>query len=255
MIIDTHIHLYAEEFNNDRDVLITNAIRQDIGFLLMPNIDIESIAPMHDLEAKYSGHCMAMMGLHPCYVKENYKQQLDIVESWLNQRHYIAIGEIGIDLYWEKAFAKQQEEAFLIQCRWAVAKKIPIVIHSRESFEEIYQLLEGMGGQHPRGVFHCFTGTVEQAQRAIALGFKLGIGGVVTFKNGGLDQVINAIPMEHFVLETDAPYLAPVPHRGKRNEPGFIREIAKRVAAVKSLTVSEVCSITTANAKALFNLT
>ncbi len=255
MIIDTHIHLYSEEFNADRDQLISKAIRSGIKKFYLPNIDSESIAIMHDLEEKYPENCFAMMGLHPCSVKANVEDELKLVEDWLNKRKYVAVGEIGIDLYWDKTFFKEQQHAFKKQIQWALDFDYGISIHCREAFDEVYEILTSFATL-PRSIFHCFSGNVEQAQKIVDLGkFKLGIGGVVTFKNSGLDKVVQAIPLEHLVLETDAPYLAPVPHRGKRNEPGYIMEVARKVAEIKNVSLMEVEEVTERNSNFIFHNT
>lgn len=252
-IIDTHIHLYADEFAADREQLIETAMKAGVSKFLMPNIDSSSIDGMYALEKNHPEVCYSMMGLHPCYVKENYGSELKRVEEELTKRNFIAIGEIGIDLYWDTTFAKEQEEVFLIQCQWAFEKNIPVVIHSRNSFGVIIKLLEKMNNK-PKGVFHCFTGNIEEGQRAIELGFKLGVGGVLTFKKSGLDAVVDALPLTEMILETDAPYLAPTPHRGKRNEPAFIVSVASRLAEIKKMSVDEISTITSSNAMSLFNL-
>jgi TatD DNase family protein len=252
MITDTHIHLYAEEFNTDRDLLIQKALKSGVGKFYLPNIDSTSISAMHELEAKYPLNCYAMMGLHPCSVNERVEEELKIVGSWLEKRKYHAIGEIGIDLYWDKTFFKQQEQAFRTQIDWALAYNYPIVIHCREAFEEIYNVLSSYKTL-PKAIFHCFSGDIAQAEKILALGnFKLGIGGVVTFKNSGLDKVVENLALEHLVLETDAPYLAPVPFRGKRNEPVYIMEVARKVAQIKQCSISEVEEVTSANAEFIF---
>ncbi len=254
IITDTHTHLYAEEFDADRDQLVDQAGVLGVQRFFMPNIDSTSIEPMLALEKKHPGKAFAMMGLHPCYVKENWKQELELVESWLNKRSFVAVGEIGIDLYWDKTFLEQQKEAFELQIRLANERNLPIVIHTRDSFDVTYDLLVETKKEHPQGIFHCFTGTEEQAKKAIDLGFMLGIGGVVTFKNSGVDKAIENIPLEHIVLETDAPYLAPVPYRGKRNEPSYIVKVAERLSEIYKCSVMEVAEITTANSVKLFGV-
>jgi len=252
MIIDTHIHLYAEEFDADREQLLTKAIKNNIKKFYLPNIDSESIERMHDLEKNHPEHCFAMMGLHPCSVKENVHEELLIAEQWLTKRKYAAIGEIGIDLYWDKTFIDQQIMAFKKQIEWALEHNYAIIIHCRDAFDEVYDSLRSFP-KLPKAIFHCFSGNIEQANKIIELGnFKLGIGGVVTFKNSGLDKVVEAIALEHIVLETDAPYLAPLPHRGKRNEPAFILEVAKKVAEIKQVSMAEVEEITERNAHFIF---
>ncbi len=249
---DTHIHLYAEEFTSDRDLLIREAISQGVQRFFLPNIDSTSIEGLFDLEKKYPENCFAMMGLHPCSVKENWKEELAMVEKKLSERKFAGVGEIGIDLYWDKTFVKEQEEVFKKQVELANHYKLPVIIHSRESFEEIYSILVETKKEKPYGIFHCFTGNADQAKHAISLGFYLGIGGVVTFKNSGLDKVVSEIDLQHIVLETDAPYLAPVPFRGKRNQPAYILKVAEKIAEIKSMSVEEVAGITTENSKIIF---
>jgi TatD DNase family protein len=251
-LIDTHAHLYAEEFVEDRTEMIQRALAAGVQEVFLPNIDSTSIEGMLQLEQDFPGHCYAMMGLHPCYVKENYQEELATVKHWLDQRTFCAIGEIGIDLYWDKTFVKEQEEAFLTQVEWAKQFDLPIVIHSRESMDLILDLLRPV--QHPRlrGIFHCFTGTKSQAEAAIELGFLLGIGGVLTYKNSNLGQELEGISLEYLVLETDAPYLTPVPFRGKRNESAHVKLVAEKLAAFKGASVEEVAAITTENARKLF---
>lgn len=218
----------------------------------MPNIDSTSIDDMHKVEEEFPQHCFAMMGLHPCSVNATVEQELTIVKQWLDKRKYKAVGEIGIDLYWDKTFLNEQLHAFKTQVQWALDFNYPIVIHCREAFDEIYEVLTSFKTL-PKAIFHCFSGTVEQANKIIDLGnFKLGIGGVITFKNSGLDKVVEETDIKHLVLETDAPYLAPVPFRGKRNEPAYILEVARKVAQLKGLTVSEVGEITSANSDFIF---
>lgn len=252
MFVDTHIHLYAEEFSADRDQLIAKALRNGIVKFYLPNIDSESIDSMHSLESMYPQNCFAMMGLHPCSVKENVDQELQLVREWIEKRTYVAIGEIGIDLYWDKTFYAQQVMAFRKQIEWALEFNYPIVIHCREAFQEILDILLSYK-KLPKGIFHCFSGTGEEAAQIIGLGFKLGIGGVLTFKNSGLDKAIQAVSLEHLVLETDAPYLAPVPFRGKRNEPAYILEVARKLAEIKNVSIDEVMQVTTLNADAVFS--
>jgi len=249
---DTHTHLYLDAFDEDRQVVIENAIKQDIKYMLLPNINSKSVEPMLDLCEQFPNNCFPMMGLHPTSVKENYKEELKKVEEQFTQRDFIAVGEIGIDLYWDKTFLKQQEEVFRFQIELALEKDIPIVIHSRKSFDEIFSVLEDYRNSKLRGVFHCFTGTIEQAHLAIDLGFYLGIGGVVTFKNSGLNKIVEKVDLKHLVLETDSPFLAPMPFRGKRNESAYINLIAAKVANMKNTDKETVAKITTANAINLF---
>ncbi|MCH8319294.1 MAG: TatD family hydrolase [Bacteroidetes bacterium] len=246
MFIDSHAHIYSEEFKDDIDAVIARAIEQDVRKIYMPNIDHTSIDDMLELELKFPGHCIPMMGLHPCSVKKRFEKELYIVEEWLNKRKFCAVGEIGIDLYRDKTFQAYQEEAFKIQIGFAKKHSLPIVIHCRNSFDEILSILEIL--PHPlQGVFHCFTGTLEEAQKVTEMGFFLGIGGIVTFKNSDLEKVIPEIDLKHIILETDSPYLAPVPHRGKRNEPAWIPLVAEKVAELKGKKVEEVSKITSEN--------
>lgn len=252
MYIDTHTHLYSDEFNDDRSAQIKDAIALGVSQFYMPNVDSESIEGMLALEQEFPNHCFAMMGLHPCSVKENYVEELTVVEKWLQKRPFTAIGEIGIDLYWDKTFVKEQEIAFKQQIDWALKYNYAIIIHCRNAFDEIFEILKSYS-KLPKGIFHCFSGNLEQAQQVLCLGnFKLGIGGVVTFKNSGLDKVVEQLSLNDLVLETDAPYLAPVPHRGKRNQSNYIPLIANKIAEIKKVHVEEVASITSYNAQQLF---
>jgi TatD DNase family protein len=253
IVTDTHTHLYSKEFDADRDQLIQKAIDAGISRFFMPNVDSESIAGMFQVEKKFPGNCFAMMGLHPCSVNSRYQQELQVVEYWLAKRKFTAVGEIGIDLYWDKTYFVQQQDAFRRQIGLAKKYEIPYVIHSRNSFEEVMEIVTEFKGENIKAVFHCFSGNVQQAEQVIALGnFKLGIGGVVTFKNSGLDKVVEAVDLQHLVLETDAPYLAPVPHRGKRNEPDYILQVAKKIAEIKNISVEEVAAVTTKNSMEVF---
>jgi TatD DNase family protein len=253
ILTDTHTHLYSKEFDTDRDVLISKAIDAGISRLFMPNVDSESIAGMFQVEKQFPGNCFAMMGLHPCSVNANYQHELQIIEYWLNKRKFVAIGEIGIDLYWDTTFFEQQQDAFRRQIQLAKKYNVPYVIHSRNSFEEVMEIVSESKSENMKAIFHCFSGNAEQAERVIEAGsFKLGIGGVVTFKNSGLDKVVEAIDLKHLVLETDAPYLAPVPHRGKRNDPDHLLLIAKKIAEIKNISIEEVAAVTTQNSKEVF---
>lgn len=253
-IIDTHTHLYLKQFNEDVDKVIARSINSGIDKFIFPAIDSSHMKQMHFLQNKYPSNIYLMSGLHPVYVKENYKQELDLVVQSLDNHNYVAIGEIGIDLYWDKTFLKQQQEAFEFQIRLAISNDLPIVIHCREGFDEIFEILDAEKCTKLRGVFHCFTGTLDQANRAIRLGFKLGIGGVVTFKNGGLDKFINQIDLQHLVLETDAPYLSPVPFRGKRNESSYITYVLSKLSELYEISEIEIAKATTKNAIKIFNL-
>ena len=255
ILIDTHAHLYLDEFNDDREIVIQNAIRSGVKHILCPNIDSESLTALDNLCKSYPDFCHPMMGLHPTSVKENFKDELEIIRKRLFDtpyNKYYAIGEIGIDLYWDKTFISQQEKVFELQLEWAVTKKLPVAIHSRDSFEAIMDVLQNFDSV--TGVFHCFSGSVIQAEQVVDKGFLLGIGGVVTFKNAGLDKVVQAIDLSKIVLETDAPYLAPMPFRGKRNESAYVSIVAQRISQVKDISYAEVCEITSGNAIKLFNL-
>ncbi|MBF4435629.1 TatD family hydrolase [Vibrio anguillarum] len=253
-MIDTHAHIYATEFDHDRDEVVQRAKAQGIEAILLPNIDLASIEPMLKTEAAYPELCRSMMGLHPCYVDGNVKQTLTVIESWLDKHPFIAIGEIGIDLYWDKTFQAEQEMAFVTQLSWAKERDLPVVIHTRDSITQTLQLLEKEQDGSLSGVFHCFGGTLEEAKAINELGFHLGIGGVSTFKNGGMDKVLPHLDMNFVLLETDCPYLAPAPHRGKRNEPAYTTLVAKRIAELTELSLVEVNNITNTNANSLFKL-
>lgn len=254
LFTDTHTHLYADEFSPDCDLLISEAIANGVQRFFLPNIDSTSVDGLTQLAEKYPSNCFPMMGLHPCSVKENWQEELNLVEKLLGEHRYVAVGEIGMDLFWDKTFVKEQEIVFKRQVELANHYNLPLSIHSRDSFEEIYHILLSTKKEMPCGVFHCFTGNIEQAKRAIDLGFYLGIGGVVTFKNSGLDKVIAEIPLQHLVLETDAPYLAPVPFRGKRNLPVYIIKVAEKIAEIKNVPLEEVARVTTQNTKIIFGV-
>lgn len=251
-LTDTHTHLYADEFNVDRKQLLQNALSRGVSRFFLPNIDSGSIDAMLSLERAYPEHCFPMMGLHPCSVKENWEEEMELVVQWFKKRKFVAVGEMGIDLFWDKTFVEEQKKAFHMQVELANHYQLPIVIHSRDSFEMICSLLNEKPKEAPQGIFHCFTGTEDQANRAIEMGFYLGIGGVVTFKNSGLDKVVEKINLEHMVLETDAPYLAPAPNRGKRNLPEYLELVAEKVAGLKNISVTELAHITTENSKKIF---
>ncbi len=253
MLIDTHAHLYAKEFDFDRDAMISRAISQGVEKFYLPNVDLESIPRMLELEAKYPERCFAMMGLHPCSVEADYKTVLSEIEKQLFARKFVAVGEIGLDYYWSKDFIAAQKDAFRTQCRWAIDLNIPIIIHARESMDDLIQIVkEEKKDERLRGIFHCFGGTLEQAQQIIDLGFWMGIGGVLSYKKSGLDEIVKDIPLEWLVLETDAPYLTPVPHRGKRNESAYLYHIAERLAEIKGISLEQLGDITTANALKIF---
>lgn len=252
--IDTHAHLYAEQFDEDREEMMQRAFDQGVHQIFLPNIDRHSIESMLALEAAYPDQCFPMIGLHPCYVKENYEEELAIMKDWLERRDFCAIGEIGMDLYWDKTFSAEQEKAFYIQCEWAMDRAIPIVIHSRDATQPIIEMIKSINDVRLFGIFHCFGGSLEEANQIIDLGFLLGIGGVVTFKKAGLAETLANIDVEHLVLETDAPYLSPKPFRGKRNESSYIPIIASKVAQVKGISVDQVAETTTQNALQLFKV-
>ena len=253
-ITDTHTHLYAEEFDIDRDEMIQRAINNGVTRFFIPAIDSNYIQKMYALESDYPENVFLMMGLHPTYVKDNYLDELQIVEQELASRKFFAIGEIGIDLYWDKTHLKEQQIAFRRQIQLSKKYKLPIVIHCREAFDEIFEILESEKSEDLFGIFHCFSGTYEQALQAISYNMKLGIGGVVTFKNGKIDQFINQIDLKHLVLETDSPYLAPIPFRGKRNESSYIVNVVDKLASLFGLSSEEIAIQTTENSKAVFGI-
>jgi TatD DNase family protein len=253
-ITDTHTHLYSEEFDIDRNEMMQRAINNGVTRFFIPAIDSNYIQKMYALESDYPENVFLMMGLHPTYVKDNYLDELQIVEQELATRKFYAIGEIGIDLYWDKTHLKEQQIAFRRQIQLAKKYKLPIVIHCREAFDEIFEILEEEKSADLFGIFHCFSGTYEQALQAISYNLKLGIGGVVTFKNGKIDQFINQIDLKHLVLETDSPYLAPIPFRGKRNESSHIVNVVDKLASLYGLTSEEIALKTTENSKAIFGI-
>ncbi len=253
MLVDTHAHLYSEKFKDDRDEMIQRAVDNGVEQFFLPNIDNSSIEGMLALEKKYPNRCFPMMGLHPCSVQKNYKEELATVKAWLDKRPFCAVGEIGLDLYWDKTFFEQQKDAFRQQINWAKDLDVPIVIHSRESTSEVIEIIKAEKTDKLRGIFHCFGGSVEEANTIIDLGFYLGIGGVLTFKKAGLDKTMEEIDLAHVVLETDSPYLAPTPKRGKRNESAYTRLVAEKLAEIKGLSLEEVAAITTKNANEVFS--
>lgn len=252
--IDSHAHIFTKEFKDDLVDVIDRSIDIGVTKICMPNIDHESIDEMLEVEAKFPNNCFAMMGLHPCSVTKNFEKQLYEVESWLDKRKFIAVGEMGTDLFWDKSLFEYQKEAFKIQCELALKHNLPIVIHCRESIDETIDLVGLYQNRGLRGVFHCFTGNEDQLTSIQEMGFFVGIGGVSTFKNGGLEKTVAAVNSDSLVLETDSPYLSPVPHRGKRNEPSRIYDIAARVAELRDVSISEIAEITTKNTQRLFNL-
>ena len=251
---DTHTHLYSDEFKDDRAEVIQRAIHAGVSRLFIPSIDSTYTNEMYDLEQQYPGHIFLMMGLHPCYVKENYLEELAHVEAQLGKHKFYAIGEIGIDLYWDKTTLDIQKTTFQRQIQLAKKHKLAINIHCRDAFDEVFEVLELEKSPELFGIFHCFSGDLEQAKKAISYGLKLGIGGVVTFKNGKIDQFIDQIDLQHIVLETDSPYLAPAPHRGKRNESAYTILVAEKLATLYQVPVEEIARITTENARAVFGI-
>jgi TatD DNase family protein len=254
MITDTHTHLYSEQFDDDRAEMIQRAKDIGVSRFFVPAIDSSYTDRMLDLEQNFTNDVFLMMGLHPTSVKENYKEELAHVKEWIDKRDFIAIGEIGIDLYWDKTFLPQQQEAFKTQIQWAKEKGLPIVIHCRDAFDEIFEVLEIEKDEKLFGIFHCFTGTLEQAKKAISYNMKLGIGGVATFKNGKIDKFLNQIDIKHIVLETDSPYLAPTPYRGKRNESSYIKQVVEKLATIYQCSFEEIAEITTRNSKDIFGV-
>ncbi len=254
ILTDTHTHLYSEEFDQDRTVLIQRAIEVGVSRFFIPSIDSNYTQKMYDLETQFPENIFLMMGLHPTYVKENYLEELAHVETELSKKKFYAIGEIGIDLFWDKTFLKQQQEAFKHQIQLAKKHKLAINIHCRDAFDEVFEVLESERATNLFGIFHCFTGDYLQAQRAIDLNMKLGIGGVATFKNGKIDQFLKDIDLKHIVLETDSPYLAPVPFRGKRNESSYTKLVAEKLASIYEISIEEIARITTENSKAIFGI-
>jgi TatD DNase family protein len=255
IFVDTHTHLYLEDFDADRDQVIADAIARGVDYFLLPNVDATTTAAMLALCTNYPRHCYPMMGLHPASVKQDYEEQLQQTKNLLATGKYIAIGEIGMDLYWDKTFVEEQKCVLSEQLRLAVSMQLPVVIHSRNSFDEILSVIQQTALSGLTGVFHCFSGTIQQAGQVIGMGFKIGIGGVLTFKNSGLDKVVQHFGLEHLLLETDSPYLAPVPYRGKRNQSAYIPLIAQKIADIKDVSLQQVAEVTTFNAMDLFKLT
>jgi TatD DNase family protein len=254
ILTDTHTHLYSEAFDEDQEAMIQRAIDVGVERFFVPAIDSTYTKAMLDLKIKYPAQVHLMCGLHPTHVKENYEEELLHVQEMLEKETYVAVGEIGMDLYWDKTFKVQQQEAFHRQIKWSVENKLPIAIHCRGAFDEVFEVLDDYKETSLHGIFHCFTGNLEQAQKAIALKMKLGIGGVVTFKNGKIDQFLNEIPLSQIVLETDAPYLSPVPYRGKRNESAYLLQVAEKLAGIYKVTVKEIAEITTLNSREVFGI-
>ena len=252
MFIDTHAHIYSEEFLDDIENIIETAALKKVTDIYMPNIDSTSIDEMLRIAAKHT-NCHPMMGLHPCYVKENYKEELQLVQKYLSLQKFVAVGEIGIDLYWEQTFVNEQKEAFDYQISLAKEHGLPIVIHSRDSLDLTIDAVTKQQDGNLKGIFHCFNGTADQANRIMSIGFMMGIGGVITYKNAGVDKIVANLPIESLVLETDAPYLSPVPYRGKRNEPSYIEVIAAKLAELKNCSIDQIGAVTTFNAKKIFS--
>ena len=253
--IDTHTHLFSPSFDEDRTAVVERAVKAGVEILLLPNIDLESIEPMYDLCQQFPQNCLPMMGLHPGSVDANWEMNLEIIRKNLFERKNYAVGEIGMDLYWDKTFQNEQAEVFRMQISWAKELALPIVIHAREAFDEIFEIVDELNDERLTGVFHCFTGTVDQAKRIQNYGgFKIGIGGVLTYKKAELDLVLKEIDLSEMILETDSPYLPPTPHRGKRNESAYLLHIAEKLADVKECTLKLIAHTTTATAKELFKL-
>lgn len=253
-MIDTHAHLYLEDFDEDREAVMQRAAEKGIEKVYLPNIDSSTIEALLRMEGDFSGRALPMMGLHPGSVKDDWKEQLSVVKKWLDKRSFAAVGEIGLDFYWDITFKEQQIAAFKQQIDWALEYKLPIVIHARNSLEECIEIVRARQNGALTGIFHCFSGTEKQAREIIGLGFCMGVGGILTFKKSTLPEVIKKIPLQHLVLETDAPYLTPAPHRGKRNESSYIPHIAEKLAAVKDVSLAEVAEVTTANALGIYQL-
>ena len=253
--VDTHTHLFSPSFDEDRTEIVQRAIKAGVETLLLPNIDVESIEPLYNLCAQFPQNCFPMMGLHPGSVDEKWEEKLAIIRTNLFERKNCAVGEIGMDLYWDKTFVNEQAEAFRRQVNWAKELNLPIVIHAREAFDEIFAIVDELNDERLTGVFHCFTGTLEQAKKIQNYGgFKLGIGGVLTYKKAGLDEILKDVELSELILETDSPYLPPTPHRGKRNESAYLLHVAEKLADVKEISLAEVAKITSKNANELFKL-
>lgn len=253
--VDTHAHIFSKEFNHDRDNVIVRAKSQGVKYMVLPNIDSASIEPLLNVCSSYKGFCFPAMGLHPTSVKENFEKELHVVEKHLREKRFYAVGEIGIDLYWDKTFIEEQKSAFRQQLKLAKELKLPVIIHARNSFDEIFEIVEQENDQNLRGVFHSFTGTIDQYKTIVGFeGFLLGIGGVVTYKHAGVDKVVKEMDLNHILLETDSPYLSPVPHRGKRNESANLIHIAQRIAHLQDVSLKRVAEVTSDNALNLFQI-
>lgn len=254
MLIDTHSHIYSEDFHDDIDEVLQNAYNNDVKKIILPNIDSGSIKRLIDLSNAYPHVCYPLMGLHPTSVSEDYREELSVVEYWLDKHKFYGIGEIGIDLYWDRTWFDQQKEAFIYQIKLAKARKLPIVIHVRESFKEVYEIVKAEQDGSLKGIFHCFSGNETEAQKITDLGFLLGIGGVVTYKNSNLKQVLKNVTINNLVIESDAPYLSPEPKRGRRNESSFLVYTAQKISEIYELPIKEIAEITTSNARTLFGI-
>ncbi|MFY9152523.1 MAG: TatD family hydrolase [Prolixibacteraceae bacterium] len=254
MLIDTHSHIYSTDFLQDQDEVIQRAYSSDVRKIILPNIDSSSVKNLLDMADTYPHICFPLMGLHPTSVNHDYQEELQVVEYWLKKRKFYGIGEIGIDLYWEKSFLIEQTHAFRHQLELASRYNLPVVIHVRDSFDEVYEVIKEVTDENLTGVFHSFTGSIEQARMVTDLGFKIGVNGIVTFKNSGLDEVIKQIDPSNLIIETDSPYLTPVPFRGQRNESSYLVYIAQKIADLHQVTVGEIAKITTENARKLFGI-
>jgi len=254
MLVDTHAHLYAEEFSDDRNQVIDHAVQAGVRKIILPNIDKDSVESLIELSDLFPATCFPLMGLHPTSVKDDFREQIRLVEHWLSQRKFYGIGEIGIDLYWDKSHIREQQEAFRIQLGLAKSTRLPVVIHVRDSFDEVFSILEDEQDGSLSGIFHCFSGNTEQARKVTGQGFYLGIGGVVTFKNSNLPEVLKETDIRHLLLETDAPYLAPVPHRGRRNESAYLPFIAEKIAGIYDMSANDIAATTTGTAERLFGI-
>jgi TatD DNase family protein len=252
--IDTHSHLYIEDFDNDRDEVIKESLNNNVSCILLPNINLESLQSLMNVCREYSDICYPMTGLHPCDVKENYQEVLEKIFNCFSDDKFIAVGEVGIDLYWDKTYIEEQKDAFRIQIQFALTHNLPLIIHKRQSYDETMEVLNEFEGEKLKGIFHCYSGSVEHANEVIEKGFLLGIGGTVTYKTSNLDKVLPHIPLKYLVLETDSPYLTPVPYRGTRNKSAYIPVIAQRLAEIKQTTIEEVAKQTTKNAIEVFSL-
>ncbi len=253
-LIDTHTHIYLAQFDQDRKDVIARAASEGISHMLMPNIDSHTVADMLKVARAFPDTCLPMMGLHPTSVKESYKTELDLIASWFEKGDFVAVGESGIDLYWDTSYEQAQKISLERHIEWALQYDLPLVLHARNSLKELFEVLWPYRQKNLRGVFHCYPGGVEDAKKVLDMGFVLGIGGVVTYRNSLMAEVVAAVDLEHIILETDAPFLAPVPHRGKRNESAWVRHVADKVAEIKGVDMDEVARVTTANARQLFRL-